>query len=375
MRTFKDNLLIQFSIVSLVVMLILALTLSAMLTDRMNRNIGLLREHGTVMMAGGMIRNADTYSIPSLTNNVRILQRDTYAAVGSGFVILYFGLVYIVWRGWVTINRQRSDLQRANHELQETYHDIQAANDEIQAAQEKLVRAEKLAAIGELAAGVAHEIRNPLGAINNAVYYIKDKLKGSELVEQYPRIGQFLGVMDQEIESSNRIITDLMDFARVKPPDLLLTNVEELIDSAIARIPIKENVTVAKEIDSSDLSVFVDEEQMRRVLMNLIKNADEAMPEGGDIVVRARQIDESMEIEVRDSGRGINEADLPKLFEPLFTTKAKGIGLGLAIVHELVRKNKGEIRVSSAPGQGAVFTMMLPIKSAQEVSSSGVRHE
>ncbi|MBI2358457.1 MAG: two-component sensor histidine kinase, partial [Deltaproteobacteria bacterium] len=225
-------------------------------------------------------------------------------------------------------------------------------------------------AIGELSAGVAHELRNPLGAIKNAAYYIKGKLDGSETVKDNPRVREFLGLMDEEIEACNRIITDLMDFARVNPPKVSPTKLDSVLENALSRLELKQNVKVVKEFAPALPEVVVDSDQMRRAFANLIKNADEAMPEGGTLTISARSADGLGEVKIRDSGHGISEQDVAKIFDPLFTTKPRGIGMGLAIVKQIIERHKGSLGVSSRPGDGTVFTIRLPLHSEQAVSTT-----
>lgn len=246
------------------------------------------------------------------------------------------------------------NLQRSNVELEDT-------NKKLQETQERVIRTERLAAIGELSAGIAHELRNPLGAIKNAAYYIKEKVRGSELVRDNPRIGEFLEIMNEEIETSNQIITDLMDFSRVNPPNVSPTRLETVIGEALSRTEVKGNVKVVKELEPGLPEVQVDPEKLRRAFGNLIKNADEAMPEGGTLAINARAADRSVEVQFRDTGHGISDANLPKVFDPLFTTKPRGIGLGTAIVKKIIESHKGTINVSSKSGEGTNFTVRLPI--------------
>jgi len=281
-----------------------------------------------------------------------------FGSIGIGFVFLYGSLVSIVWRGWGTIVRQRGQLESFNLELEKQ---VQDRNQELQEAQERLVRAERLAAIGELAAGVAHELRNPLGAVKNAVYYIRGRLQSSDWAQENPKVGEFLDVMDEEIASSDQIITDLMDFSRVTPPSVSPSDLETLVDLALERADLKESVSLVKDFEPDLPQVSVDGEQVRRVFVNLIKNADDAMPEGGVLILTGKSGDGTLELQVHDSGQGISEADLPKVFDPLFTTKAKGIGMGLAIVNQIVRRHEGTIGVTSKQGEGTTFTITLPV--------------
>ena len=291
-----------------------------------------------------------------------------FGSIGVGFVVLYAGLVTIVWRGWRTITRQRSRLESFNVELENL---VQERTKDLQETQDRLIRSQRLAAIGELSGGVAHELRNPLGAIKNAAYYVKKKLRDSDLVQDNPKLGQFLEIMDAEIESSNQIITDLMDYSRVNPPSRAPTGLETVVDAALSRMQLSGNLTVKKEFQPNLPMVSVDSEQIRRVISNLIKNADDAMGDGGDLTINGRASDGFVELQIRDTGNGISDADVGKVFDPLFTTKAKGIGLGLAMVKETVEKHKGTIGVTSRPGEGTTFSIRLPVHTGNGVDGVG----
>ena len=223
-------------------------------------------------------------------------------------------------------------------------------------SQEQLVRGEKLAAIGQLAGGVTHDLRNPLGAIKLAVYYLKRRLVGSEVARSNPKIGEFLKIVDDEVEHSNQIISDLMAFTRVKTPDLTPTSLEPVIESSLSSIDIKGNITVVKELDPHLPEVMADTGQLYRVFGNLTGNAQDAMADGGQITISARRVDGTAEVAITDAGVGIDDETLKKIFEPLFTTKTRVTGLGLAVCQQIISKHGGAIAVASTLGQGSTFT-------------------
>lgn len=363
MSQLRNNLLVQFSVLSLVIMVMLAISISSVLTSRLDRNVDLLKDHGAAMMSGVMIQPSDPYSIQSLSNDVGALRWITYGVVGFGFLALYGGLVTIVWRGWRTINRQQTALTEANRRMEIANAELKQSNQELRDTQDRLVRSERLAAIGELAAGMAHELRNPLGGINTSIFYIKGKLKGSDLLEKFPRIDPLLSNIENDIERSNAIITDLMDYARVRPSNPSPASLEGLIADALSRIELKETINVIREIESGLPDVLVESDPVTRAFINLMKNADDAMPEGGTLTLRARAVDGMAYMEISDTGNGIAEDDLSKMFEPLFTTKMKGIGLGLPIVRETIRRHGGSIEASSELEKGTTFTIRLPLNA------------
>ena len=268
------------------------------------------------------------------------------------------------------LRASNEELEAANEELRATEEELRAANEELQTAneelkeaQEQLVRTERLAAIGKLAGGVGHELRNPLGAIKNAVYYIKGKVAKSELAQKEPRVTEFLDIMDDEINSSNKIINDLLGFSRVGKPALSPARIEMVIDDAIAHTQMPENIELTKRLDTSLPEVEIDTDQVRQVLVNIITNAVQAMPEGGKLTIGARAVDNFLQVEITDTGVGIPEDAIEKVFDPLYTTRAKGIGLGLAVCQSIIERHEGHIEVASKMRKGTTFTVRLPLKA------------
>jgi len=225
----------------------------------------------------------------------------------------------------------------------------------LEEAEEQLHRREKLAMLGQLAGGVAHELRNPLGVMSNAVYYLRMVHDEGEIASE-----EYLDILSQEVQNAEKIITDLLDFARIKSPSRGPVSVREIIDEAVTRSESSNGMAVDVQVPDQGPILFVDPKQMVQVVRNLITNARQAMPDGGRITIRARAEDAMVTISVSDTGTGMSKETLARLFEPLFTTKAKGIGLGLAISKHLVESNGGSISVWSEEGKGSTFTMMMP---------------
>jgi PAS domain S-box-containing protein len=235
-------------------------------------------------------------------------------------------------------------------------------DEELKEAQEQLVRSEKLAVIGQLASGVGHELRNPLGAIKTGVQYARRKIAGSELAASEPKVVEFLGLVDEEVDRANKVITDLLSFSRVAKPAVSLVNAGSIIRDALNHVAVPENVEVVADVDPGVPLVMVDAGQIQQVFVNVILNALEAMPEGGRLEIRARGRDRLVTVEFTDTGSGIPESMLGKIFEPLFTTKAKGIGLGLAMSKNIMERHGGDIGVRSNEGKGTTFTLSLPTR-------------
>jgi PAS domain S-box-containing protein len=237
------------------------------------------------------------------------------------------------------------------------------AEEALKAAQERLVRSEKLAAIGQLAGGVGHELRNPLSAIKTAAQYARKKLAASELSASEPKVLEFLGLIDEEVDRANKVITDLLSFSRVAKPTVSSVKVEGIIRDALSHVAVPGNVTVVTDVSPDLPMVMIDAGQIQQVFVNIILNALEAMPEGGRLEVRASSKDGFVMVEFTDTGSGIPEAVAGKIFEPLFTTKAKGIGLGLAMSKNIMERHGGDIGVQSKEGDGTTFTISLPTRA------------
>jgi signal transduction histidine kinase len=245
-----------------------------------------------------------------------------------------------------------------HHELEQR---VQERTRELTEAQEKLLRQEKLAVLGQMASSVGHELRNPLAVLNSSVYYLK-----MIQPDAAPKVREYLDVIQQEVRNSEKIITDLLDFARIKSVESEAVSVSDLIRQTLERFPAPPSVEVILDLPDNLPRVYVDSRQMIQVLGNLTVNACQAMltagaKDGGQLTLSTRAQDDMMMITVQDTGVGISPENMKKLFEPLFTTKTKGIGLGLAVSRKLVEANGGRIEVESEAGRGSSFHVYLPI--------------
>ena len=233
---------------------------------------------------------------------------------------------------------------------------------ELQDAQEKILRQERLTVLGELAGSVGHELRNPLSVITNAVYFLKETL--SDVDE---KTCEYFQMIDNETQNASRIIADLLDFARVISVERSPVSLTELIAEVLDKHPAPHNVTVKTELAESLPFVFVDSRQIKQVITNLVANAYQAMPDGGQIIIKECELMEGgtkenhIAICIQDTGKGIASENINKIFEPLYTTKTGGIGLGLTVSKRLIEANDGKIEVESRTGGGTVFRLMLPI--------------
>jgi PAS domain S-box-containing protein len=255
------------------------------------------------------------------------------------------------------------ELRATEEELRATNEELQSANDELRETQEQLIRSEKLAAIGQLASGVGHELRNPLGAIKNAAFYVRRRIAKTDLPTTEPRALEFLNLIDEEVDAANKVITDLLGFSRVAKPTVSPVSIAGVIEDTLKHTPLPENVDLAKDIGDDLPMVMVDADQIRQVFVNVVTNAQQAMTEGGRLDIRARSQGEFVEVEFADTGSGIPKSVIKKIFDPLFTTKAKGIGLGLSVCKTILERHGGDIRVESKEGRGATFTVSLPTQA------------
>lgn len=220
-------------------------------------------------------------------------------------------------------------------------------------AHQQMVRQEKLAVLGRLAGSVGHDLRNPLAVLSNAIYFLRTK-------HQDPLTLEYLDIMAGEIRRAEAIVADLLNFARTKEPQRERIAIKPFIERVLQRVKRPDNVQVELDIADSIPQMYVDPIQIEQVFVNLIQNAYDAMPDGGVLTIRAYSQDGQVCVEVRDTGTGISDENMEHLFEPLFTTKPKGIGLGLASSKNLVEVNGGTIKVSTAEGEGTNFTVCLP---------------
>ncbi|MDD5057352.1 MAG: ATP-binding protein [Sideroxydans sp.] len=270
------------------------------------------------------------------------------------------GRAILMWGTMHDITAQKiaeEKIRKLNDELEER---VQQRTQQLLEAQEELVRKEKLAVLGQVAGSVGHELRNPLGVMSNAVYFLQTVLADADENTQ-----EYLGIIKSEITNSERIVSDLLDSVRTKPPQPENVGLAELVAQTLGKLAIPSSVNVMLDIPETLPPLWVDAMQIHQVLRNLISNGAEAMPGGGTLQIGARENrpDKTVTISVRDSGVGMTAEQLNRLFQPLFTTKARGIGLGLVVVKNLTQANGGTVEVESEPGKGTMFSITLPCES------------
>ncbi|WP_321476604.1 ATP-binding protein [uncultured Paludibaculum sp.] len=245
-------------------------------------------------------------------------------------------------------------------QLQQTARQLSKVYEELQNTFEQVKRADRLSAIGQLAAGLAHEIRNPLASIDGAAEVL---LAGGEPEEVRQ---ETLGIIRKECGRLNRLLTSLLDFARPRRPEWREVNLAGVLDKVLELVAhsAKNGIRFTKEFRGGPPKLVCDEEQLAQVLLNLLLNATQAMPRGGEVHVDVEATRESIEIRVKDQGDGISEDLLDHIFDPFFTTKDTGTGLGLSVVHQIVSQHGGKIAVTRNPDRGLLFTLSFPQKQA-----------
>tara|TARA_R110002096_G_scaffold42144_35_gene113872 strand:- start:3698 stop:6031 length:2334 start_codon:yes stop_codon:yes gene_type:complete len=248
---------------------------------------------------------------------------------------------------FIAVMRDIDARKQAELKLEESLRSLREAQDE-------LVRNERLATLGQLAGGVAHELRTPLTVLRNAVYYLEKTAAPGD-----PIMREVLDEMQRAIGSSDHIIGEMLDFVREPACEVSLFPIGETIDRALDLVPVPESIRLEGPEGEGEAEVHGNPEQITRILTNLIQNAVQAMPDGGALEICVSRESEKVSVEVRDTGGGIPEENLEKVFDPLFTTKTKGIGLGLAVSRRYAELNQGGLSVQSTPGTGATFRLVL----------------
>jgi PAS domain S-box-containing protein len=241
--------------------------------------------------------------------------------------------------------------------------ELKQAHEDLQAANANLTQNERLAALGQLAATVSHELRNPMGAMQSSAYYLRHQMKDAGEKEQ-----QALERIERNIQRCDRIIDELLDFTRIRELNLAELDFNNWLRETISELAVPDGVILEKEITADAPNITLDEEYFRRVVINLFENACQAMTkmEGSEALTTRRLAitttsdQDHLCLIFRDTGVGMAADVLSRIFEPMFSTKGFGVGLGLAMVRQIIERHNGEITVVSAPGKGSEFTVRLP---------------
>ncbi len=298
-----------------------------------------------------LIRGARSVAIGNLDYTIPVGSKDEMGYLAKSF------------------NSMTRNLQKANSEIREWIRTLERKVEErtveLHTAESQLLHSEKLAAIGKIAATVAHEINNPLSGVVTYIKLIQRKMKQTDLKgENLENIRSYLETMNSEIDRIRSIVQDLLDFTRQKKPERRSTDINRVIDESLRLIADElqiNNITVDKDLETLP-TLMVDPSQIQQVCVDLMVNACEAMSGGGRLMIRSHH-DETGKIvvvEVADTGMGIPEENLSKIYDPFFSTKTKGTGLGLSVVYGIVTRHGGSVEAESEMGKGTRIRVFLP---------------
>lgn len=308
---------------------------------------------------------------PSLESSVEALRLKVYDYIIKPFTIEEVKLVVnraIEKRRLAKTNGMLiQQLERAKRELEKRVRQrtrkLEKAYQELKRAQERLVRTEKLTTVGRLGAGVAHELNNPLGIILMNIQRLAQKMAEERAkTSGWESYQKAIERIKEASFRSQRIINNLLDFSRVSPPEFTPVNINRVLDETLPLVEHQvslENIKIIKKYDSHLPKVLSDPSQLKQVFINLILNAQQAMPQGGKLYITAKKKKDFIEVKVRDTGCGIPKEDLGKVFDPFFTSK-KGIGMGLFVSHGIIEKHHGSIEIKSRKGEGTTVIIHLP---------------
>lgn len=262
-----------------------------------------------------------------------------------------------------SFNQMTENLKKANEKLMQwgktLEKRVEERTKELREMQDSLIQSEKMASLGKMSAGVAHEINNPLTSILINTHLMLEKTEKNHLFQEYLSL-----IADETIRCTN-IVKGLLEFSRQNPPRKVFTDINEIIKRTLQLLEHQaafQNIRVIKKLDESLPQIKVDKDKIKQVFWNLMINAAEAMPHGGTLTLFSQLSGDKKYVEVvfTDTGTGIPQEYLNKLFDPFFTTKGGGTGLGLAVSYGIIEQHQGKIEVKSEPGKGSVFTISLP---------------
>jgi PAS domain S-box-containing protein len=273
----------------------------------------------------------------------------------------------------ITTLQDVTEQRRAELVIRRNIQEIKRAYEELKSTQEQLIQSARLASLGKLAATIAHEINNPIaGVLNYIKLLIKIFSKGSASPERLDDIKGFLAIMEKETARCGEIVKNLLSFSRPSAVRKEPVPINDIIEQALGILTHKieiSGVTLLRQLGSDLPPATCDFKQIQQALMNIIINGVEAMPQGGTLTISSRFLpkEKQIEVEIRDSGIGIPREHLDNLFEPFFSTKAegKGVGLGLSVSYGIIHNHDGLIKVDSTPGQGTTFRVHLPVQEIE----------
>ncbi len=267
-----------------------------------------------------------------------------------------------------SLKEKTGELMHAKQELEKFTKFLEKRVDsrtrELKSAQDELIKKERLAAIGQMASVVGHEIRNPLAVINNSIYFIKTKL--GTIGEPDAKITKHIKIIESEIQQANGIINEILTYSRQRELQLEKVRINDWLEEVLSVYPFPPHIVVDKLFDPANPLVEIDKTEMQQAVRNLVGNGIEVMPapKGGTVTVRTVIPAAGwVRVDIADAGSGIAQDVLDKIFAPFFTTKARGTGLGLAVVRKVIDHHKGKVDVESTVGVGTTFKLYIPTVS------------
>jgi signal transduction histidine kinase len=293
-------------------------------------------------------------------------------------IVLFNVIGYLTGLKAQNEKEEKSRYQHTAEQLENTLQKLREQSVKIDEMEDQLRQADRLAVVGELAASLAHEVRNPLGSIRGTVDILKDELPPKK------ETANFLNIMVQETERLNEVVENYLRFAGQKSSQVISFDIREIIKNTellLANRARKNQIKIKTILPEKELMLLGAPGQLQQVLVNLALNSIQAMPEGGEISVEAKlstpisQTDENesgvmhnneIQISITDKGKGIAEPDIEKIFKPFYTTKKDGTGLGLAIVKRIIDQNNWRINVQSEINQGSTFSVYIPLNEEKE---------
>ena len=314
-----------------------------------------------------------------LDSRVDIVSRDELGKLSKGFNMMMDKVTHFNQELQERVKSAVEECRRFNVELMKVNRHLEKANRELQKSQEQIIQSEKMFAVGQLASGVAHEINNPLGSI---LTYIKlaikklDNYSSDSNILEISQLKKYMATVEGEVNRCKGITRSLLDFSRVREPEMNVVDINGILNNALELVEhqlSEQRINLVKKVGSSTSKIVADSHQIQQVFINIILNAIHAMSEGGILEITTRKRSKSAEIVFKDSGCGIVDEDLPRIFTPFFTTKkvGEGTGLGLSVAYGIIENHGGEIIVKSKTGEGTTVIIMLPVVFDKGNTGSG----